>query len=365
MYTMPLLSCVDIGIHVGIGIRVDVRIRARIGVFQRINPCDTLLGLQRTRQIAGMPFVFGQARSHSVGMRLFFGMTVGGLYMIASRSLQKVGNVYDIPPMLTYTVPVIVLALIAVVPVLALAAPGDGPGDHDLDDGDQVGGPREQLREELGHHVLAVDVHDGIVVLVVACQVRQNGRPVLGIDLDQTTADHQLRAAQLLDITLTQRGKSAGEPIPMAGVPVRSVDGYLRKLLAMGRRVAICEQVEEPGNRGLMKREIVEILTPGTTLADSMLEEGRNNYLVALAPGRLPDAGSGPGRAFLPGTGPARQRPDDRAGPGQARDSPAARQDRAQTDGHPRHRGDHPPVLPRNCQKINLADEVELFLRQR
>ncbi|MEJ2383656.1 MAG: LPS export ABC transporter permease LptG [Xanthomonadales bacterium] len=64
--------------------------------------------------LAGMPFVFGQARSHSVGMRLFFGMTVGGLYMIASRSLQKVGNVYDIPPMLTYTVPVIVLALIAI-----------------------------------------------------------------------------------------------------------------------------------------------------------------------------------------------------------------------------------------------------------
>lgn len=64
--------------------------------------------------LAGMPFVFGHARAQNVGMRLFFGMTVGGLYMIASRSLQKAGNVFDVPPVLSNTLPVILLALVAI-----------------------------------------------------------------------------------------------------------------------------------------------------------------------------------------------------------------------------------------------------------
>ncbi len=98
--------------------------------------------------------------------------------------------------------------------------------------------------------------------------------------------DDAVTAAQLCDLTLTSRNKSDPDPIPMAGVPWHSAEPHLARLLRAGHRVAICEQVQEPGNKGLMKREVVEILTPGTTLADSMLEEGRNSYLVSLAPGR-------------------------------------------------------------------------------
>jgi len=64
--------------------------------------------------LAGMPFVFGQSRTHNVGMRLFLGMTVGGLYMIASLSIQKIGGVYDVPASITYTLPVLLLAAVAI-----------------------------------------------------------------------------------------------------------------------------------------------------------------------------------------------------------------------------------------------------------
>ncbi|MGD2129843.1 MAG: LPS export ABC transporter permease LptG [Lysobacterales bacterium] len=65
--------------------------------------------------LAGMPFVFGQARSQNLGVRLFLGMTVGGLYMIAARSIQKVGSVYDVPASLTFTLPVVLLGIVAIV----------------------------------------------------------------------------------------------------------------------------------------------------------------------------------------------------------------------------------------------------------
>ncbi len=98
--------------------------------------------------------------------------------------------------------------------------------------------------------------------------------------------DDALTAAKICDLTLTSRNKSDPNPIPMAGVPWHSAEPHIARLLRVGHRVAICEQVEEPENKGLMRREIVEILTPGTTLADSLLEEGRNNYLIALVPGK-------------------------------------------------------------------------------
>ena len=65
--------------------------------------------------LAGMPFVFGQARSHNVGVRLFFGMTLGGVFMIVSRAVQKFGTVYELPPLLTISVPILVLAVLAIV----------------------------------------------------------------------------------------------------------------------------------------------------------------------------------------------------------------------------------------------------------
>ena len=95
--------------------------------------------------------------------------------------------------------------------------------------------------------------------------------------------DDARRAAQLLDIALTQRGASAGAPIPMAGVPVVTLDGYLAKLVRKGESVAICEQRGVPGKtKGPMEREVVRIVTPGTVTDDALLEERRDNLLASV-----------------------------------------------------------------------------------
>src|SRR5271165_4764072 len=91
------------------------------------------------------------------------------------------------------------------------------------------------------------------------------------------------RAAQLLDIALTQRGASAGAPIPMAGVPAVTLDGYLAKLVRKGESVAICEQRGEPGKtKGPMEREVVRIVTPGTLTDEALLEDKRDNLLASV-----------------------------------------------------------------------------------
>jgi DNA mismatch repair protein MutS len=98
--------------------------------------------------------------------------------------------------------------------------------------------------------------------------------------------DDARRAAELLDIALTQRGASAGAPIPMAGVPVVTLDGYLAKLVRKGQSVAICEQRGEPGKtKGPMDREVVRIVTPGTLTDEALLEE-RRDTLIACVCGR-------------------------------------------------------------------------------
>ncbi|MFA7386838.1 MAG: DNA mismatch repair protein MutS [Thiohalobacteraceae bacterium] len=90
------------------------------------------------------------------------------------------------------------------------------------------------------------------------------------------------RAAQLLDITLTARGQSGGEPTPMAGVPVHAVDQYLAKLVRLGESVAICEQIGDPAqSKGPVERQVVRIVTPGTVTEESLLEERRDNLLLA------------------------------------------------------------------------------------
>src|ERR1700723_1535432 len=95
--------------------------------------------------------------------------------------------------------------------------------------------------------------------------------------------DDARRAAQLLDIALTQRGASAGAPIPMAGVPAVTLDSYLAKLVRKGQSVAICEQRGEPGKtKGPMEREVVRIVTPGTVTDDALLEERRDNLLASV-----------------------------------------------------------------------------------
>lgn len=91
------------------------------------------------------------------------------------------------------------------------------------------------------------------------------------------------KAAALLDITLTARGQSGGEPIPMAGVPYHAAEQYLARLLKAGVSVAICEQVGDPAkSKGPVKREVMRVLTPGTVTDEFLLEDRRDNLLVAI-----------------------------------------------------------------------------------
>jgi DNA mismatch repair protein MutS len=95
--------------------------------------------------------------------------------------------------------------------------------------------------------------------------------------------DDARRAAQLLDIALTQRGASAGAPIPMAGVPAVTVDTYLARLVRKGESVAICEQRGDPGkSKGPMEREVVRVVTPGTVTDEALLEERRDNVIASV-----------------------------------------------------------------------------------
>jgi DNA mismatch repair protein MutS len=89
--------------------------------------------------------------------------------------------------------------------------------------------------------------------------------------------------ARLLGLTLTSRNNGAAARVPLAGIPVKALDGYLAKLVKAGRRVAICEQVEDPAQaKGVVRREVVETITPGTILQDGLLRDRRNNWLAAL-----------------------------------------------------------------------------------
>ena len=95
------------------------------------------------------------------------------------------------------------------------------------------------------------------------------------------------KAARLLDITLTQRGKSGGQPIPMAGVPYHAAESYLAKLVKQGESVAICEQIGDPAtSKGPVERKVVRIVTPGTVSDEALMEERRDNLLAALQAGR-------------------------------------------------------------------------------
>ena len=91
------------------------------------------------------------------------------------------------------------------------------------------------------------------------------------------------KAAKLLDITLTSRGHSKGQPIPMAGVPFHAVEAYLAKLVRLGQSVAICEQIGDPNtSKGPVERKVVRIVTPGTLTDEALLEERRDNLLLAI-----------------------------------------------------------------------------------
>jgi len=95
--------------------------------------------------------------------------------------------------------------------------------------------------------------------------------------------DDAKRASQLLEISLTKRGASAGEPIPMAGVPYHAVESYLAKLVQLGESVAICEQIGDPAlSKGPVERKVVRIVTPGTISDEALLQERHDNLLAAI-----------------------------------------------------------------------------------
>lgn len=95
--------------------------------------------------------------------------------------------------------------------------------------------------------------------------------------------DDAKRAAELLDITLTHRGQSAGAPIAMAGVPYHAAESYIARLVRLGESVVICEQVGDPATtKGPMERKVVRIITPGTLTEEAYLDAGQDNLLVAV-----------------------------------------------------------------------------------
>jgi len=99
-------------------------------------------------------------------------------------------------------------------------------------------------------------------------------------------------ASRALGIVLTKRGKHLGSDIPMCGVPIERADEYLHRLIALGHRVAVCEQLEDPaearkrGAKSVVRRDVVRLVTPGTLTEDTLLDAGSNNYLLALARAR-------------------------------------------------------------------------------
>jgi len=96
--------------------------------------------------------------------------------------------------------------------------------------------------------------------------------------------DDARRASELLGITLTARGKTEGNPIPMCGIPYHSADNYLAKLIRAGESVALCEQVGDPAtSKGPVERKVVRIVTPGTVTDENLLEERRDNFLMSIA----------------------------------------------------------------------------------
>ena len=96
-------------------------------------------------------------------------------------------------------------------------------------------------------------------------------------------------ASAALGITLTKRGKHLGDDIPMCGVPVHAAQDYLKKLISLGHKVAVCEQVEDPaeakkrGSKSVVKRDVVRLVTPGTLTEDDLLPARGNNFLLSLA----------------------------------------------------------------------------------
>ena len=125
--------------------------------------------------------------------------------------------------------------------------------------------------------------------------------------------DDAIIASKILQITLTSRNKEKGQQVPMCGVPYHAAENYISRLVRAGHRVAICEQMEEPGpGKKIVRREVIRVLTPGTATAATLIQEKENNFLAAIARGSVAAQGgrakaqrmaaSGSGGASVPGS---------------------------------------------------------------
>jgi DNA mismatch repair protein MutS len=102
-------------------------------------------------------------------------------------------------------------------------------------------------------------------------------------DFYETFYEDAKTCSKVLGLTLTSRDKNSENPVPLAGVPYHAIDGYLKKMLQAGYRVAVCEQVEDPKTaKGVVKRDVVRIVTPGTLTDDMLLEDKKDNFLCAI-----------------------------------------------------------------------------------
>src|SRR6201993_4650503 len=112
-------------------------------------------------------------------------------------------------------------------------------------------------------------------------------------------------ASKALGIVLTKRGKHQGMDIPMCGVPVERAEDYLHRLIGAGHRVAVCEQTEDPaaakarGNKSVVRRAVIRLVTPGTLTEDTLLDARANNYLLAIARTRSSGGGDRFGLAWI------------------------------------------------------------------
>ncbi|MHB8173748.1 MAG: DNA mismatch repair protein MutS [Nitrospirota bacterium] len=104
-------------------------------------------------------------------------------------------------------------------------------------------------------------------------------------DFYEMFGEDAIKASKVLEIALTTRNKNSDDPIPLCGVPYHAADVYIAKLIKRGFKVAVCEQVEDPKTaKGIVKREVIRVITPGTLLEDNLLTPSENNFLLSIAP---------------------------------------------------------------------------------
>src|SRR5712692_170945 len=101
-------------------------------------------------------------------------------------------------------------------------------------------------------------------------------------DFFETFDDDARLIAAALDLTLTSRDLGRGDKVPMAGVPAHAAEGYIARLIAQGHRIAVCDQIGTVPERGLVRREVVRVITPGTLVEPALLAAEANNYLAAI-----------------------------------------------------------------------------------